>query len=147
MNYILTKHILNSERQSKELAKKIASQINKGSVIAFSGELGSGKTFLCRHIIAYLYGKKIRVISPSFNLLQIYQTPSFYIYHFDLYRIKFFEETYELGIEEALYNDNICLIEWPEIVNDILPQNTLLVKIFINKNTKDNRLVTIDKIQ
>ena len=63
---------LKSEKESENLAIKIAAQIKKGSIITFSGGLGVGKTFLCRHIIKYLCGEDVKVVSPTFNLLQIY---------------------------------------------------------------------------
>lgn len=133
--------ILKSEKESKNLAIKIAAQIQQGSVITFSGGLGIGKTFLCRHIIQYLCGNNIKVVSPTFNLLQIYPTKNFEIYHFDLYRLENLEEIYELGIEEALSGHHVCLIEWPEIINSILPLETIAIKISIN--SANNRLVSI----
>ena len=134
---------LKSEKESENLAIKIAAQIKKGSIITFSG-LGVGKTFLCRHIIKYLCGEDVKVVSATFNLLQIYPTKNFEIYHFDLYRLEHLEEIYELGIEEAFSGNHVCLIEWPEIISSILPPNTISIKISINSN--NNRLVSIYKI-
>jgi tRNA threonylcarbamoyladenosine biosynthesis protein TsaE len=135
---------LKSKKESVNLAIKIAAQIKKGSIITFSGGLGVGKTFLCRHIIKYLCGEDVKVVSPTFNLLQIYPTKNFEIYHFDLYRLEHLEEIYELGIEEAFSGNHVCLIEWPEIISSILPPNTISIKISINSN--NNRLVSIYKI-
>lgn len=136
----LQEFILESEEDTKDLAIKIADTIKKGSIITFSGDLGSGKTFLCRQIIKSLCGQNTKVISPTFNLLQIYQTKNFEIYHFDLYRIEHLEEIYELGIEEA-FAGHVCLIEWPFIINNILPKDTVSIKISIINDT--TRLVTI----
>ncbi len=134
--------ILKSETETINLAQKIAHKIQKGNILAFSGDLGAGKTFLCRHIIKTLCGSNAQVVSPTFNLLQIYQAKEFDIYHFDLYRLKNLEEIYELGIEEAL--NQICLIEWPEIINDILPKEDLIyIKIKIIDNT--TRTINISK--
>lgn len=135
---------LKSEKETENLAIKIATQIKKGSIITFSGGLGVGKTFLCRHIIKYLCGEDVKVASPTFNLLQIYPTKNFEIYHFDLYRLEHLEEIYELGIEEAFSGNHVCLIEWPEIISSILPPNTISIKISINSD--NNRLVSIYKI-
>lgn len=128
--------ILNSEDDSIKLAIGIARQIKKGSVVTFSGDLGSGKTFFCRHIIKHLCGNHTKVVSPTFNLLQIYQAGSFDIYHFDLYRVNYLEEIYELGIEEA-FADQVCLIEWPFIIDNILPHDVISIKIsIINEVTR-----------
>ena len=135
---------LKSEKETENLAIKIAAQIKKGSIITFRGGLGVGKTFLCRHIIKYLCGEDVKVVSPTFNLLQIYPTKNFEIYHFDLYRLEHLEEIYELGIEAAFSGNHVCLIEWPEIISSILPPNTISIKISINSD--NNRLVSIYKI-
>ena len=136
--------ILKSEDDTANFAIKFAAQIKKGSIVTFRGDLGSGKTFFCRHIIKCLCGTDTKVVSPTFNLLQIYPTKNFEIYHFDLYRLEHLEEIYELGIEEAFSGNHVCLIEWPEIISSILPPNTISIKISINSD--NNRLVSIYKI-
>ncbi len=136
--------ILKTEKDTKKLAIKLATQIEKGSIITVSGNLGTGKTFLCRHIIRYLCGEDVKVVSPTFNLLQIYPAKNFEIYHFDLYRLKDLEEIYELGVEEAFSGYHVCLIEWPEIISNILPKNTISIKISINSD--NTRSVSIHKI-
>ena len=105
--------ILKTEEETKKLAIKLATQIKKGSIIAISGSLGTGKTFLCRHIIKYLSGEDVK-------------------------------EIYELGIEEAFSGNHVCLIEWPEIISNILPKNTISIKISLNSD--NTRLVSIYKI-
>ncbi len=127
--------ILNNEQESVKLACTLAEAIKPGDIITFSGDLGSGKTFICREIIKQLCSKDTEVTSPTFNLLQIYQTPSFTIYHFDLYRLKHPDEIYELGIEDALLG-NVCLIEWPEIIEDILPRPRIKINLEILKDSK-----------
>ena len=128
--------ILKSEDDTANFAIKFATQIKKGSIVTFRGDLGSGKTFFCRHIIKCLCGTDTKVVSPTFNLLQIYQAKNFEIYHFDLYRLKHLEEIYELGIEEALAG-HVCLIEWPSIIDNILPQDTISIEMsIIDTNTR-----------
>lgn len=119
-----------NEEDSIKFARRFAETLKSGDVILFYGDLGSGKTFLCREIIRYFCGSNTDIISPTFNLLQTYQTPDFTIYHFDLYRLKSAEEIYELGIEEALGN-NLCIIEWPELIEDILPKHFIKVTLEI----------------
>jgi tRNA threonylcarbamoyladenosine biosynthesis protein TsaE len=129
-------YILNNEQDSINLAAQIAKNIKPGDILTFTGDLGSGKTFLCRQIIKGLCGSNTNVISPTFNLLQIYDWGNCSIYHYDLYRLKNISEIYELGIEEAL-TSNICLIEWPELIKDILPKAIVTFKIeIINENKR-----------
>lgn len=130
-----SKIILGNEQDSINLAIKLAQSLGKGDIVTFTGDLGCGKTFLCRQIIQFFCGSNINVISPTFNLLQTYQSKDFTIYHFDLYRLKSPEEVYELGIEDGLEN-NLCLIEWPELVEHLLPRPIIKVSLEINKNNQ-----------
>lgn len=123
-------YILYSEDDSTNLAIQIANTLKPGDILTFSGDLGAGKTFLCRQIIKQLCGQATNVTSPTFNLLQIYDWKSCSIYHYDLYRLKDISEIYELGIEEAL-SSHVCLIEWPELIEAILPNDTIAVNIGI----------------
>ncbi|MCC8417863.1 MAG: tRNA (adenosine(37)-N6)-threonylcarbamoyltransferase complex ATPase subunit type 1 TsaE [Rickettsia endosymbiont of Bryobia graminum] len=127
--------ILKNEQDSISLARTIAENAKPNDIIAFSGDLGSGKTFICREIIKSLSYSDTNITSPTFNLLQIYHTPNFTIYHFDLYRLKHLEEIYELGIEDALHG-NLCLIEWPEIIKNMLPRPITEIQLKIIEGTK-----------
>lgn len=135
---MLGEFISHSEQESINFAKEFATKLKPGNIVTFRGDLGSGKTFLCRQIIKELCGKNTNVISPTFNLLQTYELPHFTIYHFDLYRLRDAGEIYELGIEEA-FAGNLCLIEWPEIIRSILPKDVLNIKIEI-VNEKSRRI-------
>jgi tRNA threonylcarbamoyladenosine biosynthesis protein TsaE len=124
---------ITSLEQTKSLAEKLASQIIKGDVIALKGDLGAGKTTFCKYLISSLLRTETNVTSPTFQLLQIYGN----IYHYDLYRLKHQEEIYELAIEDALNSKNIVIIEWPEIIMQILPKKLLEIQILVeNKNRK-----------
>ncbi|MDG1436913.1 MAG: tRNA (adenosine(37)-N6)-threonylcarbamoyltransferase complex ATPase subunit type 1 TsaE [Rickettsiaceae bacterium] len=136
-------YILEHEQDSRDFAKQLANTIKPGSILVFNGDLGAGKTFLCREIIKELCGSQTRIISPTFNLLQTYDYKDIVIYHFDLYRLKNPSEIYELGIEDAL-SGNICLIEWPDIIANILPEDTIHIKIEIDG--ADKRKVTLGTI-
>ncbi|MCF8494624.1 MAG: tRNA (adenosine(37)-N6)-threonylcarbamoyltransferase complex ATPase subunit type 1 TsaE [Rickettsiaceae bacterium] len=129
------KYILYNEEDSKNLAIQIANEIKPGNIITFSGDLGAGKTFLCRQIIKQLCGPETNVTSPTFNLLQIYDWNDCSIYHYDLYRLKNPSEIYELGIEEAM-TANVCLIEWPELIKAILPNDIIAINIEIVDDNK-----------
>ena len=138
MHDLFGTHIVNDKKETRLLAHNITLRLKSNDVIVLRGDLGAGKTYLCQHVIKKLCGSKINVTSPTFNLLQIYDyQPNCSIYHFDLYRLKYLDEVYELGIEEAFTN-NICLIEWPEIIQNILPMNTIYIDIkTINKNKRE----------
>jgi len=104
------------------------------AVIAFSGEMGAGKTTfiqaLCRNL-----GVKVEVNSPTFSLVNEYFTPvGNSIFHFDLYRIETPDELFDMGYEEYFYSGSLCLIEWPEKARNLIPDDALWVHIVIGEN-------------
>jgi tRNA threonylcarbamoyladenosine biosynthesis protein TsaE len=117
----------NAAAQFLELAGEYA-------VIAFSGEMGAGKTTfiqaLCRNL-----GVKVEVNSPTFSLVNEYFTPvGNSIFHFDLYRIETPDELFDMGYEEYFYSGSLCLIEWPEKARNLIPDDALWVHIVIDEN-------------
>jgi tRNA threonylcarbamoyladenosine biosynthesis protein TsaE len=124
----------------KIIACDLASNSKIGDVICLYGDLGVGKTQFSKFFIQALAGETTEVTSPTFPIVQIYKTNIADIWHFDLYRLKNREEIYEIGIEDAnLYG--ISLIEWPEIVIDLLPNNRIDINIeYIDEN---NRKISI----
>lgn len=106
------------------LARRIAGVARAGDVIALSGDLGVGKTRFARAFIEAMTGDAEDVPSPTFTLVQSYDSPVAAIWHFDLYRVARAEEAYELGIEDA-FVDGISLIEWPERLQGLLPAQRL----------------------
>lgn len=131
-----------SEDEMILLGRKIAASLKPYDVIIMIGDLGAGKTFLTRAIIRAICGENTIVASPTFNILQIYNAPRYAIYHYDLYRLKSQDEIYELGIEDAL-NGNITIIEWPEIIENILPTSKITIKITCDD--KGVRVVNVDR--
>lgn len=113
--------ILVTEHDTCNYALKFAQSLTSSSIVLLCGDLGAGKTFMAREIIKYFCNDNTIVTSPTFNILKIYEAKNFSIYHYDLYRIKNFNEIYELGIQEAL-GVHLCLIEWPEIIIPIIPK-------------------------
>jgi tRNA threonylcarbamoyladenosine biosynthesis protein TsaE len=104
------------------------------SVIAFSGELGAGKTTFIQAMCRTL-GVDVEVNSPTFSLVNEYFTPEGNsIFHFDLYRIETPEELFDMGYEEYFYSGSMCLIEWPEKARKLIPENALWVEISIGEN-------------
>lgn len=110
-------------------ATKFIKNLKKNSVVAFWGDLGTGKTTLIKYFISLLHEIDPNEIgSPTFPYLQIYEgNPT--IYHFDLYRLKKEKEFEALGFDEFLQTDGICFIEWPEKIISLLPQNTIHIEL------------------
>ncbi|MBT8317219.1 MAG: tRNA (adenosine(37)-N6)-threonylcarbamoyltransferase complex ATPase subunit type 1 TsaE [Lutibacter sp.] len=122
-----------SLQQLPEIAKEVA-ELAQHNILLFYGEMGVGKTTLIKEILKLL-GVKDNVSSPTFSLVNEYQTnDNKIIYHFDFYRIKNEEEAMDMGIEEYFYSDSLCLIEWPNKVENLLPLKTVSIKITLENN-------------
>jgi len=117
-------------KEVKTLAEELLPLINDARIITFSGPLGAGKTTLVREIAKQL-GIKKRVTSPTFTYLATYKTADeTQLYHFDLYRLKSRDSFYEAGFEEYLYLPKTkVFIEWPEIIENVLPVERLQIKL------------------
>lgn len=111
---------LASEKDTVALGAALAAAARRGDVIALRGPLGAGKTTLARGFIQKIVGSDEEVVSPTFTLVQVYDTAGVPIWHFDLYRLDKPEDAWELGFEEALAT-GISVIEWPERLGALLP--------------------------
>lgn len=126
-----------TQQELHTLAKPIATALRKGDVIALWGDLGVGKTTFARALIQALVGKTVDVPSPTFTLVQIYDSPESEIWHCDLYRLNHPEEVFEIGLEDA-FHQAICFIEWPERLGGLLPQRRIDITLTIqNETTRD----------
>ena len=132
--------IIHSENEMLKVAKKLAPLFRSGDVVALYGTLGVGKTTFVRALVHTLLGKKVEVPSPTFTLLQTYDTPDYPLYHFDFYRLKSPEEAYEIGIEDA-FGSGLSLIEWPEKLGSILPKKHISITIQI---TPEGRFMHVE---
>lgn len=132
---------IESEEDTRKLGLAIAEAAEPGDVVALIGDLGTGKTALTRYIAEGL-GVTNTISSPTFTIVKEYKSGKMPLYHFDVYRLGDSEEFLDIGAEEYLYGDGICVIEWADIVDDVLPEKT--VTINIEYGDKDGeRLVTI----
>lgn len=115
-------------------AKRFVELMDDATVFAFEGEMGAGKTTFISALSRALGVGNDQADSPSFALINEYRsdTTAELIYHFDLYRLKNLEEAMDLGIEDYLDSGALCLIEWPGIVEDILPEDTVHVTVKVN---------------
>ena len=112
-------------------------------VFAFDAPMGAGKTTFIKQLCEEL-GTEDVVNSPTFAIVNVYDTPTNgEVYHFDCYRLKDIREAQDFGAEEYLYSGNICLIEWPDIIAPLLPEDTIYIKIKVLENG-DRQLIVED---
>lgn len=134
---------INSLDNISDAAREFIRQMGDDTVFAFYGKMGAGKTTFIKAICKEL-GVTDEVNSPTFAIINEYrsQTTSELIYHFDFYRIKKMEEVYDLGYEDYFYSGALCFIEWPELVEELLPIDAK--KISIDEITDGARIITIN---
>ncbi len=116
----------------ERLGRQIGETCVPGSVVSLRGSLGAGKTVFAKGVARDL-GIQEAIVSPTFTLVQEYEG-RIPMYHMDLYRITSEEDFQMIGGEDMLYSDGVCLIEWSEIINDMLPKNTLFIDIKVNED-------------
>ena len=119
---------LKSEEDTRALGLSIADAAEAGDVVALIGDLGTGKTALTRYIAEGL-GVRETISSPTFTIVKEYKSGRLPLYHFDVYRLGSGEELLDIGAEDMLDGDGLCVIEWADIVSDVLPEESLVIKI------------------
>lgn len=123
-------------------AKKLLKHTGDSKIFAFYGSMGAGKTTIIKAICEAL-GVIDIVSSPTFTLVNEYRTSKGEtLYHIDFYRIKKQEEVFDLGIEEYLSGDSYCFMEWPELIEEILPPERVSVRITVDDNEQRTLLVS-----
>ena len=111
-----------------EAAKQFVDQIGDHKVFAFYGSMGAGKTTFIKAVCEEL-GVEDVITSPTFAIINEYEARDGVIYHFDFYRIKKLEEVYDMGYEDYFYSGALCFIEWPELIEEVLPEDAVKVSI------------------
>ena len=126
---------ITSQDELPEVAEAVIRALGRRTVVAFRGGMGAGKTTLIREIVAAL-GSEDTVTSPTFAIVNQYKTPgNRRIYHFDFYRIDDVREAYDFGYEEYFYSGDLCLVEWPEKIEQLLPDEVMTVRITADSDT------------
>ena len=136
-----------SEQETFELGKEIGESAQSGDVFTLEGDLGVGKTIFTKGL-AYGLGVREDVVSPTFTIVQEYEDGRHPFYHFDLYRIGDVEEMDEIGYEDYIHGEGVCLIEWANLIEEILPETR--IRIVIEKDLEkgfDYRKISINKLE
>lgn len=138
MNFIL-KDISDIDTAAKIFVEKFGNK----KIFAFYGEMGAGKTTFIKAVCKSMEVTGT-ITSPTFSLVNEYETDNgMTIYHFDFYRIENIEEVYDFGYEDYFYSDKMCFIEWPELVETLLPEDVVEVKISVDDN--EQRLISVQQ--
>ena len=122
-----------------EAAREFVAKMDQHTVFAFYGKMGAGKTTFIKAVCEEL-GVTDVITSPTFAIVNEYQTADNSIYHFDLYRIKRIDEVYDMGYEDYFYSGSLCFIEWPEMAEELLPDDA--VKVSIEEQADGSRIVS-----
>lgn len=127
---------INSLAELPEVADAVVEALDGRTVVAFCGAMGAGKTTLISAIMEQL-GSRDTVTSPTFAIVNQYYTGEHKpVYHFDFYRINSVAEAFDLGYEEYFYSGDLCLVEWPEKVEELIPDDAMVVRIEVLGDTE-----------
>lgn len=142
--------ITHSEEETRSFARSFASSLRRGDVVALYGELGAGKTQFIKGVCQH-FGVREPVASPTFVLLNRYsgvdrEGRELLVYHFDLYRIRSLDEVYDLGFEEILHGNGITLIEWAEVMEELLPVPRYDVRLELGL-VESERRITVEQVR
>ena len=135
-----------SSRETYRLGRELGKKCGPGQVYTLTGDLGVGKTLFTQGFAEGL-GVMEPVSSPTFTILQVYDTGRLALYHFDVYRIGDVEEMEEVGWEDYIYGQGVCIVEWAELVQEILPEHR--IRILIEKDPEqgfDYRRITLEEL-
>lgn len=127
--------ISNSEKDTKKIAKKLAEKLIQGDIVVLSGDLGAGKTKFTEGFLQF-WNLGDEISSPTFTIVNEYNAPQFNINHFDVYRLSDIDEFYAMGGTEY-FEKGISIIEWGEIIEDILPEH---IKIILKKDDQNTEM-------
>lgn len=131
---------LGSEQAVIEYGMRLGQRAAAGDIIALTGDLGAGKTTLTRAIARGL-GIAEPITSPTFTIVKEYRSGRLPLFHFDVYRIGDVEEMYELGYEEYFFGEGLCVIEWADLIEDLIPPEALRIHIAYGE-TEEERIYT-----
>ena len=129
-----------SAQETEQLGQRLGQRLKPGAVIAYSGDLGAGKTAFTRGLARGL-GIEGYLPSPTFPIMQMYETGRLPLYHFDWYRLESAEELYELSMDEYLYGEGVSVVEWPSQAEEVIPETYL--EIALTPTGDNDREITL----
>ena len=119
---------IKNEHDTEEFGMKLASTLEPGDIVALIGDLGTGKTTLTKYIAKGL-GVAENIDSPTFNIVKEHKSGIIPLFHFDVYRLSSGDELLDIGADEYFYSDGVCIIEWADIVADVVPEKAKVILI------------------
>ena len=119
---------IKNEHDTEEFGMKLASSLEQGDIVALIGDLGTGKTTLTKYIAKGL-GVTENIDSPTFNIVKEHKSGIIPLFHFDVYRLSSGDELLDIGADEYFYSDGVCIIEWADIVVDVVPEKAKVILI------------------
>ena len=119
---------IKNEHDTEEFGMKLASTLEPGDIVALIGDLGTGKTTLTKYIAKGL-GVTENIDSPTFNIVKEHKSGRIPLFHFDVYRLSSGDELLDIGADEYFYSDGVCIIEWADIVADVVPEKAKVILI------------------
>lgn len=138
----MNKIIIKGESDTKKFGIELAHKLRPGDVVALIGDLGTGKTTLTKAIAEGL-GITGVITSPTFTIVQEYTEGRLPLYHFDVYRIHDPEEMYELGYEEYFFGEGVCVVEWADLIEELIPGHSIRIRIEYGEQ-EDERIYHIE---
>ena len=137
---------INSVEELSQVSEYLLGLRDESDIIAFYGPMGAGKTTLIKNL-CHRMGVTDEVNSPTFAIVNEYVTEEAEsVYHFDFYRIKKLEEVYDIGYENYFYSGNLCLLEWPEMIEPLMPEKFIRVDIALG-DTDDSRKIVVSVVE
>ena len=141
VNTVQYEYITNSAQQTEQLGEKLGQILKPGTVLAYTGDLGAGKTAFTRGLARGLEIPE-RITSPTFTIVNEYEGGRLPLFHFDMYRLGSSDELFDIGWEDYLVRGGVCAVEWSENVDDVLDSDTIRVDIRRGESD-DQRRITI----
>mgnify|MGYP004699082131 FL=1 len=127
---------LKNEEETRQFGLDLAEKLKAGDVIALIGNLGTGKTALTRYVAEGL-GIHERISSPTFTIVKEYDSGRLPLYHFDVYRIADPEEMFNIGADEYFFGQGVCVVEWADMIEELLPENTKYIYLEYGQNPEE----------
>ena len=142
----LKEYISGSAEETKRIAAEFAAELKASDTVCMRGDLGAGKTAFVQGLAKGL-GIGEYITSPTFTIVNVYESGRLKLYHFDVYRIEEPEEMYEIGYDEYIGGDGVCVIEWPQLIEEILPDNRYEIEILKDMSIgEDYRKIIIGRV-